>query len=94
MRGVQEALLRVTPFLRARLTDVVSMKRLPDLHFHRDRVAEASLRAEQLLTRERLAAPATPTTTAAPASGSSDQSSSSDSRSGDGDAVEAAPPGP
>jgi ribosome-binding factor A len=56
MRAVQEALLRVTPFLRTRLTDSVSMKRLPELHFHRDRVAESTLRAEQLLTGERLAA--------------------------------------
>lgn len=55
-RAIAEALLRVTPFLRARLTDVVAMKRLPDLHFHRDRLAEASLRAQAVMTRERLAA--------------------------------------
>jgi ribosome-binding factor A len=87
MRGVQEALLRVTPFLRARLTDVVSMKRLPDLHFHRDRVAEASLRAEQLLTRERLAAPsvAKPGPVADPVD---------DGSSDDSDAMDAAPPSP
>lgn len=57
-RQIAEALQRVTPFLRARLVDVVAMKRLPDLHFHRDRMAEASLRAQALLTRERLAAAA------------------------------------
>ena len=55
-RSVQAALLRVTPFLRTRLADGVSMKRLPDLHFNRDRLAEASLRAQDLMTRERLAA--------------------------------------
>lgn len=57
-RLITDALQRVTPFLRARLVDVVAMKRLPDLHFHRDRMAEASLRAQALLTRERLAAAA------------------------------------
>lgn len=59
-RGIADALLRVTPFLRARLVDVVAMKRLPDLHFHRDRMAESSLRAQALMTRERLAAGRTP----------------------------------
>jgi ribosome-binding factor A len=55
-RAVQQALLRVTPFLRTRLADGVQMKRLPDLHFTRDRLAEASLRAQDLMQRERLAA--------------------------------------
>jgi ribosome-binding factor A len=49
LRAIQEGLLRVTPFLRARLAEAVSMKRLPDLHFHRDRLAESSLRASKLL---------------------------------------------
>lgn len=49
VKAVQEALMRVTPFLRARLADVVVMKRIPDLHFHRDRLAESSLRAGELL---------------------------------------------
>lgn len=49
VKTVQEALMRVTPFLRARLADVVVMKRIPDLHFHRDRLAESSLRAGELL---------------------------------------------
>jgi ribosome-binding factor A len=49
LSAIQEALVRVTPFLRARLADVVSMKRLPDLHFHRDRLAEGALRAAALL---------------------------------------------
>jgi ribosome-binding factor A len=49
VREVQAALLRVTPFLRARLADVVVMRRLPDLHFHRDRLAESSLRASVIL---------------------------------------------
>ncbi len=48
-RAVQDGLKRVTPFLRARLADVLVMRRLPDLHFHRDRMAESSLRASALL---------------------------------------------
>jgi ribosome-binding factor A len=48
-KTVNEGLARVTPFLRARLADVVMMKQLPDLHFHRDRDAEAALRATQIL---------------------------------------------
>jgi ribosome-binding factor A len=55
-RAIEDALQRVTPFLRTRLVDVVAMKRLPELHFHRDRMAEAALRAQELMTRERLAA--------------------------------------
>lgn len=55
-RAIADALQRVTPFLRTRLVDVVMMKRLPELHFHRDRMAEAALRAQDLMTRERLAA--------------------------------------
>ncbi len=55
-RAIEDALQRVTPFLRTRLVDVVARKRLPELHFHRDRMAEASLRAQELMTRERLAA--------------------------------------
>ncbi len=46
-KTIHDGLNRVTPFLRARLADVVQMKRLPDLHFHRDRDAEAALRATQ-----------------------------------------------
>lgn len=49
MRGVEQGLEKVTPFLRARLAEVLLMKRLPDLHFHRDRLAESSLRASELL---------------------------------------------
>ena len=30
------------------------MKRLPDLHFHRDRLAESSLRAADVMTKERM----------------------------------------
>ena len=47
-RTINDGLARVTPFLRARLADVVVMKQLPDLHFHRDRDAEAALRATQV----------------------------------------------
>src|SRR5437868_3690173 len=43
-REVDEGLERVTPFLRARLADAVQLRRLPELHFHRDRIAEAALR--------------------------------------------------
>lgn len=32
-RSVERALVRVTPFLRARLADAVEMKRVPDLRF-------------------------------------------------------------
>ncbi|NJL73137.1 MAG: hypothetical protein HC888_17120 [Candidatus Competibacteraceae bacterium] len=35
-RGVEQGLEKVTPFLRARLAEVLLMKRLPDLHFHRE----------------------------------------------------------
>ena len=48
-KTVNDGLAQVTPFLRARLADVVVMKQLPDLHFHRDRDAEAALRATQLI---------------------------------------------
>ena len=47
-KKINDGLARVTPFLRARLADVVAMKQLPDLHFHRDRDAEAALRATQV----------------------------------------------
>lgn len=57
-RAINDGLARVTPFLKARLADVVSMRRMPDLNFHRDRLAEGSLRAAEVLTRERLAAAA------------------------------------
>ena len=38
-RTVDRALVRVTPFLRARLVDAVEMKRTPDLRFVFDGVA-------------------------------------------------------
>ncbi|HMY59573.1 MAG TPA: hypothetical protein PK472_15030, partial [Pseudomonadota bacterium] len=50
LRTIHEALGKVTPFLRVRLADAVQMKRLPDLHFHRDRLAESSLRATEIRT--------------------------------------------
>jgi ribosome-binding factor A len=50
MRTVQEGLDKVTPFLRVRLAEVLLMRRLPELHFHRDRLAESSLRASALLS--------------------------------------------
>lgn len=49
VRGVEQGLEKVTSFLRVRLAEVVLMKRLPDLHFHRDRLAESSLRASEIL---------------------------------------------
>jgi ribosome-binding factor A len=49
VRTVQQGLEKVTPFLRARLAEVVLMKRLPDLHFHRDRLAESAQRAAEIL---------------------------------------------
>jgi ribosome-binding factor A len=54
-RRVREGLERVTPFLRARVAEALTTKRTPDLHFHRDRMAEASLRAEDVLSAERAA---------------------------------------
>lgn len=54
-RRVREGLERVTPFLRARVAEALTTKRTPDLHFHRDRMAEASLRAEDVLAAERAA---------------------------------------
>src|SRR5262245_52088616 len=38
-RTVERALVRVTPFLRARLADAIDMKRTPDLRFVFDGVA-------------------------------------------------------
>lgn len=38
-RDVERALVRVTPFLRARLADAIDMKRTPDLRFVFDAVA-------------------------------------------------------
>lgn len=55
-KAIDEGIARVTPFLRARLAGVLSMKRLPDLHFHRDRMAESSVRATELLTQNPVAA--------------------------------------
>lgn len=54
-KQVQEGLEAATPFLRSRVAEALSMKRAPDLHFHRDRVAEASLRAARLLAEEQAA---------------------------------------
>ncbi len=54
-RAVREGLTKVTPFLRARVAEALSMKRVPDLHFHRDRVAEGALRAAALLATEKAA---------------------------------------
>lgn len=45
VRAVNEGLERVLPFLKARLRDAISIRYMPDLHFHRDRIAEATLRA-------------------------------------------------
>jgi len=56
LKLVQQSLAKVTPFLRVRLADSVMMKRLPDLHFHRDRLAESSLRAADVMTKERMKA--------------------------------------
>lgn len=56
LKLVMQSLQKVTPFLRVRLADGVMMKRLPDLHFHRDRLAEASLRAADVMTKERMKA--------------------------------------
>lgn len=54
-RDIDQGLERIRPFLRARVAEAISLKRVPQLHFHRDRLAEASLRAEQVLQQERTA---------------------------------------
>ncbi len=41
-RGVERALERATPFLRARLADAIEMKRIPDLRFVFDGIAPDS----------------------------------------------------
>jgi ribosome-binding factor A len=61
VRAINDGLLRVTPFLRARLRDAVSLRYMPELHFHRDRIAESTLRAV-----ETLSPPILPTAAAAP----------------------------
>lgn len=60
LRTIHEGLAKVTPFLRVRLAEAVSMKRLPDLHFHRDRLAESSLRASEIVTTEQKSPPPSP----------------------------------
>lgn len=55
-RDVHDGLERAKPFLRARIAEALALKRTPDLHFHRDRMAEASLRAEAVMLEERVAA--------------------------------------
>jgi ribosome-binding factor A len=55
-REVHDGLERVKPFVRARIAEALALKRTPDLHFHRDRMAEASLRAEAVLLEEHAAA--------------------------------------
>lgn len=50
-KQILEGLSRVTPFLRARVAEALSFKRVPNLNFHRDRLAESSLRADQILTK-------------------------------------------
>ena len=39
VRTIERALLRATPFLRARLADAIEMKRVPDLRFVFDGIA-------------------------------------------------------
>ena len=60
LKLIQQSLLKVTPFLRVRLADSIIMKRLPDLHFHRDRLSESSIRATDVMTAERMAKPPAP----------------------------------
>ena len=62
LKVIHEALAKVTPFLRVRLADSIIMKRLPELHFHRDRLAEASLLAADLLNAEQAKKPPAPAT--------------------------------
>lgn len=41
---------RTVPFLRAKITEALSLKKTPALHFQRDRVAESSSRAVEKLS--------------------------------------------
>lgn len=49
IQTLREGFAKVTPFLRARLSEQLGLKRVPQLAFHRDRTAEASLRAQALM---------------------------------------------
>lgn len=60
-KEIQAGLSKAMPFLRARLAEALSMKRIPTLHFHRDRLAEASLRANEVLKRKELQSPSSQT---------------------------------
>ncbi|MFO0572840.1 MAG: ribosome-binding factor A [Polyangia bacterium] len=60
VRAINDGLTRVTPFLRARLRDAVSLRYMPELHFHRDRIAESTLRAVETLSPPVAPRPAPP----------------------------------
>lgn len=49
LQALREGFAKVTPFVRARLSEQLGLKRTPQLAFHRDRTAEASLRAQSLM---------------------------------------------
>lgn len=52
-KELKDALQRVSAFLRARIAEALVIKRVPDLHFHRDRIAESALRVQALLETEK-----------------------------------------
>lgn len=76
VRAINDGLARVTPFLRARLRDAVSLRYMPELHFHRDRIAESTLRAVETLSPpvlvSRPAPPPEPESAAEPQAGDGD----------------------
>ncbi len=53
LKEVQMGFEKAMPFLRSKLAEALAMKRIPTLHFHRDRLAESSLRANEVFRDER-----------------------------------------
>lgn len=57
-KEVKAGLAKAAPFLRARLAEHFAMKRVPELCFQRDRLAEASLKAKKILAENPPTTPA------------------------------------
>ena len=51
IKDIETGLAKAMPFLRARIAEALSLKRIPTIHFHRDRLAESSLRAGEVLRK-------------------------------------------
>lgn len=50
-KQLKQGLLRITPFLRSKITESLSLKKTPALHFQRDRIAESSARATEKMAK-------------------------------------------